>query len=411
MSRGRLTIAIAGLAAIMLGAGALIPLGLSGGREGAPRRSDPKVLARRALSYLEESRATADPTLLPEAERLLRRALEVETEPAFEARVGLASLSNARHDFRASVRWANEAIELNPHHASAYGLLGDALFELGRYDAADRAYQLMLDVRPDLASYTRASYALQFRGDTEGGLEALHRALEAAGPVGSSHAFIRHQLGDVYMGAGLLKQAARQNRIGTKVAPGFVPPTVGLAEVAIARGDLARATTILEKAVVKLPSLEYLIQLGDLYSATGRGPEAKRQYAVVAERLALYRANGVLPDVDFLLFYADHGLRPGAAVAEARAVYRDRPTPAASDALAWTLFRSGFPKAAWRYARRTVTASPGTDGNFHLHAALIARDLGRSDVARTQLDRALALEATLSVVEQQLAERLVGILE
>src|SRR3712207_7565179 len=44
---------------------------------------------------------------------------------------------------------------------------------------------------------------------------------------------------------------------------------------------------------------------------------------------------------DFVQFYADHNLRPAAALREARFIYKDRPTPAAADTLAWALHSAG----------------------------------------------------------------------
>jgi tetratricopeptide (TPR) repeat protein len=310
----------------------------------------------------------------------------------------MASLSNARHDFSASVRWAGRAIKLNPYNASPYGLLGDAVFELGRYAAADRAYQKMIDLRPNLASYVRASYALQFKGQTQRAVQAMKQALKSAGPVGESPAWIRHQLGDIYFGIGMLKETARQNKIGMRLAPGYVPPRVGLAEVAIARGRLNKATHIVEVSARRLPSLEYLIKLGDLYRATGRDEKADEQYRAVARRLALYRSNGVLPDVDFIHFYADHSLRTRKALEEARFVYRNRPTGAAADALAWILHKQGESHTAWRYAKQALQ-SPVADGSFYLHAGLIAAGLGKRSLSETYLQTARERSRDLSILQ------------
>src|SRR5918992_1514743 len=196
----------------------------------------------------------------------------------------------------------------------------------------------------------------------------MKQALESAGPMGERPAWIRHQLGDIYFGMGRLNQTARQNSIGTRLAPNYAPPRVGLAEVAIARGRLTKAMNIIEGAARRLPSLEYLIKLGDLYRATGRNTEAEEQYREVANRLALYRSSGVMPDVDFILFYADHSLRPRKSLEEARYLYRNRPTGGVGDALAWLLYRQGRPHRAWRHAKKAVH-SRVADGSTYLHAA------------------------------------------
>lgn len=356
--------------------------------------SDPKVHAREGLAYVQRARDDADPSFLPRAESALQRSLDLQPADNLEAFVGMAALANARHDFSGSVRWSRRAIRTNPYSASAYGLLGDALFELGRVRRADAAYQKMVDVRPDVASYVRASYALQHHGRTKDAIAALRLALDAAGPAGDTAAWVRHQLGDVYAGMGDYRQAARQNRIGTKVAPGYVPPTVGLAESLIARGRLEDALEIMEVAANELPSLEYMITLGDLYAATGGRSDAEAQYATVAGKLAEYRRNGVLPDADFVVFYADHGLRPGAALGEARRIYRDRPTAKTADALAWMLHSLGRDRRAWTLVAEATRAAPG-DADTLFHAGKIARSLGRDGSATRLIGEAMDLDPSL----------------
>lgn len=390
----RISIALM-LALSLMGVGLSLPPQLWGIETA---KADASNLARTALSYLQKSRAQAEPAFLSRAEKLLEKSLELDGSRNFEAFLGMASLSNARHQFTGSIEWAEQAIAVNPHNASPHGLLGDALFELGNYEEADAAYQKMIDIRPDLASYVRASYSYQFRGQTKAAIGALRLAIEAAGPKGSEAAWIRHQLGDVFFGAGQLRKAARQNRIGTRLAPGYIPPTVGLAEVDIARGRLSRAIATMERAVKELPSLEYLITLGDLYSATGRERKAHHQYELALEKIALYYSHGVRPDVDFVLFQAEHQANLDETLAAAREIYAERPTPAAADALAWTLHQLGRDQEAWPYVRRVVRSSV-EDGAFSLHAATIASSLGRTELARAQLLNAEEMKLQLSPVQ------------
>ncbi|HJR44963.1 MAG TPA: hypothetical protein VJ927_05110 [Actinomycetota bacterium] len=389
-SRAILTVALA--AALLVG-GSFAPVD-----RGRTETKDPATYAERALEALQTARDTSEPSWLIEAEELLERSFQLQPKKNFDAELGMAVLANARHDFGRSVRWARTAIETDRYDASPYGVLGDALFELGRYRAAEKAYQSMADLRPDYASFIRASYAHQFRGDTRGAIRAMKLALRSAGPFGEPAAGIRHQLGDIYFGLGDLREAARQNRIAAEVAPGFVPPQVGLAEVAIARGRLEKATVLVESAATALPSLEYLIKLGDLFAATERIAEAADQYRVVARKLASYRSSGVLPDVDFILFYADHSLRPTETLREARSIYADRPTGAAADALGWVLYRQDRPAAAWDYAREAL-GSPQVDASVEFHAGMIARALGKDAAARLHLERALEMRSSLPLLE------------
>jgi len=400
-----MTVAIA-----LLAIGALRPIAGTGAgpRDGA-RPADAGELAQEALDLLRESRAAADPTLLPKARQLARRSLELQPTKNFEASVAMAALSNASHDFSRSVRWSRRAIRINPFGAAPYGLLGDALFELGQYHAADAAYQNMIDRRPDVASYVRASYAAQSHGEWDDAIAAMRAAIDAAPPTGEEPAWLRHQLGDIYASTGNFARSERENRIGTKLAPGYVPPTVGVAESLIARKGYEEALPIMERAVSGLPAVEYFVTLGDLYWVLGDRASAQDTYDRAADRLALYRSSGVRPDHDFVLFYADHGLRTGAAVREARAIYADRPTAAAADSLAWTLHAAGRDRLAYRYAREALRRERQPDGTQHFHAAAIAHALGRTEQAARLATRALEINSTFSLFHLEQAQALAGV--
>jgi tetratricopeptide (TPR) repeat protein len=406
MKRVPVAAAALALSVALLLTGALAPVGGAGS---SSRRSQlrARTHALQALELIREARVQADPAYLTEADRLLDRSLGAKASANYEAFLGRALLANSRHDFTTSVRWARRATKTRPHTAAAYGVLGDALFELGRVRAADGAYQEMIDIRPDLGSFVRASYTFQFAGRPRPAIAAMRSALRSAEPRGAEAAWIRHQLGDIYFGIGDLNRAARQNRIGTEIAPDFVPPTVGLAEVAIARGNLERATRIMKEAVSELPELEYLIKLGDLHSAAGTAKRAENIYDRVVNRLRLYGRHGVLPDVDFVIFYANHRLRVRANVRDARAMYRLRPTAAVADALAWALHAAGRDPAAWPFARRALLTS-AIDPEARFHAAIIAMGAGRTDRARTLLTESLRLPGALSPINTLRAQRLVA---
>ena len=392
----------------LFAAGALTPSrgersGASYGR--AAEASDAAFQARLGLSHIQRSRDEANPTFLPRADEVLQRSLELQPEGNLEAFVGMASLANARHDFSTSVEWSRRAIETDPYSADAYGLLGDALFELGRVRAADAAYEEMVARRPDVASYVRVSYALQYRGEVRAAIGAMKLALQAAGPSGETAAWVRHQMADIYAGTLDIEEAARQNRIGISVAPEYVPPAVGLAETFVARGRVAAAIEIMEEAVSHLPSLEYMVTLGELYEAAGRLDDADAQYDSVASKLASYRRNGVLPDADFIIFHADHGSRPNLALREAYSIYRDRPTGKTADALAWMLHSVGRDREASLYAGEAV-ASPAADSSTFFHAGSIARALGRTTEARDLMRRALELDPRFSPLRAPIARRI-----
>ena len=112
-----------------------------------PRDAD--RLASLGLAYQLRWRETGDPTFLPLSERALSRALALRPHDA-SVTLGLGNLALIRHDFRRALRLGHAARRLAPAAARPYGVLGDALLELGRYDEAFAAFDRMTALKPDV---------------------------------------------------------------------------------------------------------------------------------------------------------------------------------------------------------------------------------------------------------------------
>ncbi len=355
---------------------------------------DGKSFASLGLAYVQEARVTADPTYYPKAEGVLRRSLELQGQGNFDAMVGMASLAAARHDFAAALDWGERAKAVDPYNGSVYGVIGDAQVELGRYDDAFATFQTMVDTRPDLASYARASYARELQGDVAGAIQAM-RGAEAFASTQLDRAWAANQLGELYFNSGRIGRAAEQYRLGTHLAPAFVPPAAGLAKVAWARGDTAEAIARYTEVTQRYPSPEYVIALGDLYELTGRSDLAQQQFDLVATIQRLFTANGVNVDLELSLYQADHG-DAATALETARAEWDRRHSILVADALAWALHANGDDRAAERYARTAL--SLGMRNALTLfHAGMIQLALGDRAAARELLAEALDTNPSFSI--------------
>src|SRR5947208_11377039 len=96
----------------------------------APR--DARSWAGLGSLYVEQARVTADPTWYPKADGAFARSLAIQPASNVDALIGRGMLANARHAFAAGLRWGEQARAANPAGAAAYGVVGDALVELGR---------------------------------------------------------------------------------------------------------------------------------------------------------------------------------------------------------------------------------------------------------------------------------------
>ncbi len=355
---------------------------------------DWKSYASLGLAYVQEARVTADPTYYPKAEGVLQRSLDLHGQDNFEAMVGMAALSAARHDFVAALDWGERAKAVNPYNGSVYGVIGDAQVELGRYDDAFSTFQTMVDTRPDLASYARISYARELQGDVAGAIEAMSGA-EAFAGTALDRAWAANQLGELYFNSGRLGKAAEQYRLATNLAPAFVPPQAGLAKVAWARGDVEEAIARYTEVTQRYPSPEYVIALGDLYELSGRTEQARQQFDLVATIQRLFTSNGVNVDLELSLYQADHG-EAASALQTARAEWDRRHSILVADALAWALHANGDDRAAARYSHRAL--SLGTrNAQLLFHAGMIQLALGDRDQAGRLLAEALAVNPFFSI--------------
>jgi tetratricopeptide (TPR) repeat protein len=348
-------------------------------------------------AYLQKARESGDPSYYPKAEQLFQRALDVDPND-HEALVGLGTLALARHHFAEALTWGERARDLNPYHAPAYGVIGDALVELGRYDEAVQTIQRMVDLRPDLASYARVSYLRELMGDRDGAIAAMEQAAVAGAAHAENVAWTQVQLGNLFFDGGDLAAAEHRYDEALAVLPDYVYAVAGQARVAAARGDLARAADLYAQAVRTTPLPEFVIAYGDVLTAAGRSDEAAAQYALVGAIQQLYAANGVDTDLELALFTADYGdsAELPAALAMVRAQVAVRPSIVADDILAWLFYKSGDlagAQAASQQALRLGTRS----ALMHFHAGMIEAAVGNRDAAISHLQTALDLNPHFSV--------------
>ena len=365
-----------------------------------PRRADGYGLL--AGAYEQKVRETGDTAFYAKAAAALGRALSLAPgDPA--ALTERAALEASRHDFRASLRDAVAAHRAAPEVAKPYGVLVDSLVELGRYRAAARALQEMVDLRPDLAAYARVSYFRELYGDLPGAVAAMQLAVSAGGGIPENTAYVQALLGDLQFARGDLGAASAAYRQALFVLPHHAPSEVGLAKVDAARGHLAGAIRRLRVVVARLPLPQYVVALGDTELAAGRTVAARRDLALVRVEERLQALGGVNTDVDLALFEADHG-SPGRAVTLARRAWAAAPSVRSADALGWAHTRAGDPVAGVRWARRALRLG-SSNPMFLYHAGMAARAAGDSRLARGWLTRAVAANPRFSPLYAPRAER------
>jgi tetratricopeptide (TPR) repeat protein len=348
----------------------------------APRAVAPRVTL--ASAYLQRARETGDPGLYARADGLLAEARSLRPGDP-DVLVVSAGLALSRHDFSAGLALARRARAARPEALAAYPALVDALVELGRFGAAERTLQAMIDAKPTLAGYARVSYLRELHGDLDGAVAAMRRAAAAGGPARESVASVQALLGGLELARGRPAAARRAHRAALAAVPAYPAAEAGLARVAAATGDLDGAVRRWRALSERLPLPEYVIGHGEALLAAGDERAGRAELALVGAERRL--AGGVNVDAELAVFRADHG-NPARAIALARRAWRAAPGLRATDALGWALTRAGRPAAGLRWAHRALRLG-SRDPIFRYHAGIAALAAGRTAEGRAHLRIAL----------------------
>ena len=372
----------------------------------AVKPDDGKSLTFLGLAYQQRARETGDPSFYPLAETALRKALAEPGDHEILATTGLASLAASRHRFRDALALAERARGLGSESAAPYGILGDSLIELGRYDEAFDAFDRMASLKPNIASYARVSYARELLGLTNGAIEAMALAVDAGSGNGENAAWTLVQLGNLHFHAGRLDEAAREYGRALERYPHYIYAEAALARVEAARGSFGRAIELYRSAVDTIPLPEFAVGLGDTLMTAGRREEAKEAYGLVDVIQRLLEANGVRTEFDTALFDLDHGRNVAAALARAERAYVDRRSIDAEDVLAWGYYKNDRCDEAKEHSLLALRL--GTKDALKLfHRGMIERCLGNANAGRSFIERALDTNPYFSLLYAPVAKEIV----
>ncbi|AOR37462.1 hypothetical protein BFF78_32830 [Streptomyces fodineus] len=347
------------------------------------------------LAYVEQARTKGDPSRYPQADKALRRSLDLAPDND-QALAGRAALAAARHDFKDALTYADAALRQNPYSERALSSRIDALVELGRYAEASQAAETADARKPGVPVFTRYAYVHELKGDVATARRVLGQALAGATSHGDI-AYVAAQLGQLAWNQGDYKTALSYYARSLAADDTYLPALEGRARAQAASGDRAAAIKGMETVVSRYPLPGPLVELGELYEARGAAGDrarARQQYALVDAWIALARANGVNADLDTALAAAEHGDK-AAALRAARAEWARRHTVHTADALAWALHVNGRDTEALPFARR-ATATGYRNASFLYHRGMIELATGDRTAGRASLTSALSLNPGFS---------------
>ena len=357
-------------------------------QEQARREPNPKLaLEQLGYRYVARARVRNDPGDYKLAEKTAE-CIESTSPDDASALLLRGHVLHQLHRFSEAEQIARR-LTVKRQFVLDYGLLGDVLMEQGRLTEAADAYQKMIDLKPFYQSYTRASHLRWLKGDLEGAIELIRKAIAAASPRDpESIAWAYTRLAGYELQRGRLVDAERAADSALSYQPDYAAALLMRGRVFLAMKKAADAVTALSRAAELNPLPEYQWALGDALRLHGDHDQADLVESELTSRGAEADARTLA------LFLATRRADVTNAVALAERELQTRADIFSLDALAWSLVAAG--RTAEAQVAMTRALAEGTeDGRLFLHAGVIAAAGDRRAEARKWLKKAEALRSTL----------------
>jgi tetratricopeptide (TPR) repeat protein len=363
---------------------------------------DGKSLTQLATLYIREARITGNYAYYDKAAlTYVNNALAIDTSN-FEALVLKSLLYLSQHHFSDGLTLAQKAKSINPYNAFVYGIAIDGNVEMGNYDSAVADADKMLSIRPDLRSYSRASYLREIYGDYPGAIEAMKMAVEAGAPGDESTEWTRIQLAHLYENTGDMKNAEMYYTISNDARPGYPYALAGLGRVAASKKDYNTAVSYLIQADTSVTDFSIKESLADVYREMGQIAKADALQKEVISAMNGEAQNSTKDQslghyVDKELAYAYLKINDyDNALKHALLEYDRRPDNIdVNECVAWVYYSMGESDKALPYIK-TALRTNSKNPTLLCRAGLIYAKTGEKTVAKTTLQQALQTNANIA---------------
>jgi tetratricopeptide (TPR) repeat protein len=329
-----------------------------------------------AGAYVQKTRETTDYSYLDRAVSILNTVLS-EDSSNYEALRLMTETELERHLFAQAVESSRRLIKIDAADPWNWGTLGDAYIEIGSYENAAEAYQKMVALHPDLASYNRAAHFHFLYGDVPGAIEIMKRAIQSGSSSPENVAWCMVDLGNVYFKTGDRAMAQQTFTDALRTFHNYHPAYAGLGKVLAESGDVKGAIENYVRAQEITPMPDYAAALYDLYQKAEQPAQAKKQMELLDTLDRISKATGEKANRNLVFAFADHNVRLDRALELAQGELEFRRDVYSYDALAWALYKNGRYSEAQDYMQKAL-ALKTPEPMFHQHAEAIAKSLERA---------------------------------
>jgi tetratricopeptide (TPR) repeat protein len=356
---------------------------------------DTKSIIALANYFILEGRVTGNYAYYDKAAmKLVNNVLKTDANN-FEALTLKSLVYLSQHHFADGLATAQHARNIIPYNAFVHGILVDGYVEMGNYDSALIAAQNMMDIRPDLRSYARASYLREINGDYPGAIEAMKMAIDAGAPGDEATEWSRIQIGHLYENTGDLKNAEMNYQIALNERPGYMYALAGMARIALASKDYNKAIDYYQQAAKDAIEGAFKEEMATVYLLSGQKEKATELTQAVINELDK-NAKAATAD-ESIGHYADKELAYAylsinnfdKALEHALLEYNRRPKNIdVNETVAWMYYKKGEAAKALPYLK-TAFITKSKNPTLLCRAGLIYAKTGDTGNAKKLLQQGL----------------------
>jgi len=363
--------------------------------------------ANLSQAYLKMAKATGNAQWYLLAEQSAQRSLSNLAFNNSSAILALARVSEAKHDFSASIRLADRVLKENQQNGDALSILVSSNLATGKLNqAALYADRLVAKI----SSLNTLSLRALVKTSQGKDLEAIRDfqaaiALEEAGETGSS-VKVRTQLGRLYFQRGELNQAKQLYDRALAILPRYSFALISLAELETRQGNYQAAEDYYAQVFISAAYPETFDHLAWYGRAQVKELQGDRSAAMAywqkAQELLIRHSSlnefGHRREAAKLLLSMDTDLSQALKLMEAELeIRRDAET---LDTYAWALTRM----QRWREAETILEEafSLGTrNATMFYRAGKVAEALGNQNKAIAYFQKAQATDPTFNIQAQR----------
>ena len=230
-----------------------------------------------ARSYLSKAQSSGDVSYFREAEKLVESALQSKPTKSKAARLVLASLCEARHDFQGAFKIAKALETENKGDLDARALMANSLMEMGRLQEALESSRQNYQQLPATGSALQLARVLIATGQDEVARKLIADAIAREQPQeNKASARLRSLMGDMELRYGHLEAAEAWLQASLEAVPDNPQSWEILAKVKLRQGQPAEAETLYLQAFAKTQHPFLLREVASIKKGGGDQTEAHK---------------------------------------------------------------------------------------------------------------------------------------